>query len=171
MDKIILLLMGMVFMRSIKAQPYDNKGIVMAGGTYQNTNNVLDWSMGVQISVYPFLLPHQLLFTTGILQGNPSLLSNTNIRTIPSLQVMIGPQPASHFIYLRLNQPEVIIQSLRIFNIQSILIYQKKGPLAGILINEQINIDAIAPGMFFLMIDYSIENKIHYQQIFKLIKN
>lgn len=171
MDKIFLLLIGVGFMISIKAQPYDNKGIVLSGGTYQNARHVFDWSMGVQISVNSFLLPHQVLLTTGTLQGNPSLLSNTNIPSIPSLHLMMGPQPARDFIYLRLNQPEVIIHSLQIFNVQSSLVYQKKGPLAGILFNEQIYIDAFNSGVYFLIIDYSIENKVHYQPVFKILKN
>jgi hypothetical protein len=156
---------------SIKAQPYDNKGIVLAGGTYQNTSNVLDWSMGMEVSVQSYLYANQALFTTGILQGNPSLLSNTKIRYVPALHLIIGPQPAEHFIYLRLNQPEVVIQEMRIFNTQSILVYQKREPISGTNLNVQINIDAFSPGVFFLIMDYTIESKMQGQQIFKLLKN
>ena len=155
---------------SLKAQPYDSKGIVLAGGTYLDVTHVLDWSMGIQVSVQPYVYTNHALFTTGNLQGNPSLVSNSKMLYDPPVHLIITPQPAQHFIYLRLNQPEVVIQEIRIFNTESTLVFQKKGPFAGIILNEQINIDTFTPGIFFLLIDYTIESEMRRQKIFKILK-
>ncbi len=157
MKKLYFILFFLILVSaSSKAQYSQLYVISSAGDTYSSNNLVLSWSVGEL--VVETLESDNIILTQGFHQGLLNALSIQEADNSDIEKIEIYPNPASEFIYVKLNKEMFKVQELpdkiALYNNQGKLLFMQ--PIVDI--NTTINIKQYSSGIFYLRFSSSSSN-------------
>lgn len=166
----------LLFVNKVIAQPvlvkhtFDPFAINISGGSGHIHNDIIDWSLG-EAPIIKTLNNSKLILTTGFLQNfyDPLLLFN-EIENF-ALQIKVGPNPFTEQITIRVHQDGINIRAIRLFNYQGKPIAQYDGVFSGLAFYHNIQIQKLNNPVCYLLVEYTIADKIYKSKIIKLIQN
>lgn len=149
----------------------DPFSISVVGGSGLMNSHLFDWSFGEAPIIQTLSKNGSLVLTTGFLQNyyDPLLLFD-QIDSF-ALQIKVGPNPFSDHIVINIHQDGINIKSIQVFNFQGKLIHQFEGVYAGLSFYHEIQITKQNIPICYLLIQYTLSNKINKSKIITLIQN
>mgnify|MGYP000154930309 CR=1 FL=1 len=159
------------------AQKIEDKGftdpytINVAGGTWRQNNNWIDWSLGESTLIKTFYKHPILLLSFGFLQsGYDPLLLFKSLDSF-DLQIKVGPNPFQSKVFIQSKQDGIAIIKVQVMNFRGDIIYYFPGIYAGLHYYLEIPIQKLNNPIYYLYIQYRIGENTERTKIIKLIQH
>lgn len=155
----------------LKAQTLENKSFNYSSGSQSNATYHIQYYVASAFSGNRFNT-NNFRYTLGILQ--PKLFHKTSFNQIldNSLDNIVGPNPFHDMIIIKLNEPDIAIQSILIHDLFGNLIYSEAVHQVGIGFVRQLPIQKIVGNMIIVSILFNViqDQAWHFKKQFKLIR-
>lgn len=170
MKKFVPLYLFMTTISSINAQYYDAKTMSIAAGSNLINKEILDWSLGEAIAIYTWTDSNQYLLSSGFLQNkNDDRALYASHRAFGE-QIKVGPIPTIGLLKINAKETGITIKGVQLFNELGMLIIEKKGVYAGHNYAQEIKINNLQNGFYYLIVHYIIADLLIEYKIIKIIK-
>lgn len=140
------------------------------GGSFLIQGFMMDWSMGGLATTFVYNEKGSIILSIGFLQNAYDIASVYNNLSDFGLQIKIGPNPFYNDLFFYCKQEGIVINSIKIFDVQGNLIKNMKGPFSGLQFEKHISIQKLTNPTCIVQIEYVVANKYTSTRIYKLIQ-
>lgn len=130
----------------------------------------LDWSIGEAPAIETRTLNSRFQCSMGFLQSKNEVISLYKTLDSFNISIQIGPNPFEKVFWIRCKQEGIVITRIQLLNPLGKLTILRTSPIGGIHFEQQVNLSDAVKGVYYIFIQYLIdENKVQ-EKIFKLLE-
>lgn len=143
---------------------------IIGGSSAFERSLLLDWSIGAAPAIETRVLNTRFQFSMGFLQSKNEIRSLYKNQDSFNISIQIGPNPFRNSFWIRCKQEGIIITHIQLLNPLGKIIPVLMNPTSGIQFEQLVQINDAVKGVYFVFIQYLIDETLFQEKICKLLQ-